>query len=312
MKGAHLFSPVPIYAGLGPVASRFVDQVLHEENDIQQDKDKLLSWRPGRHPTRLQEQLVEAWGYLLVAYEDVDPSEMDAIAHWHVEPVNRKLAEWGCDIRLDPAGTGKLVFYLAALVEFTRRWLEEGESGYWLPKAEKPAFALNTEQHGLQFSSYRGSPVVVIPVQEGGWVFVTEAREELSRFDLFEKCLEIWTRKEPISEYPGVVLPYWNIAHHEVDVSPLCGLEATDVANQIWWIAQALMECDCSFCLDGTYFKAAFAAALKRAFSMPKDPGDYLVMDHDLYYAMVSPKRFIIAVGYIPVSAFSQTKVTLD
>ena len=310
MSKAHLFSPIPIYHGLGPVATGFVDGILAKEKNLRQET--LLSWRPGEPPTALQQQLVAWWAYMGQAHAEVDPEEMDAVASWNVIEVNRTLKEWGCNIQLDPQpAPDKWVFYLAALAQFTRHWMSLGTPGYWLPEARRKAFAL-TETHGVKFGNYGDFPVVIIPVQEGGWVFLTKATEPLSRFDLYGKCLTIWEGREQGDGFPGVVLPYWEIEHLEVDVADLCGLTTNDASDQDWWISQALMECDCSFGLDGTFFKAAFAAAMMRGGSRAKDPGNYHVVDYDVYYGIVSPKGHVIASAYVPTDVFSHARVALD
>jgi len=311
MSEAHLFSPIPIVHGLGPVATDFVAGILEEEKDLCQDA--LLSWRLGQYPTKLQVQLLVWWEYVQKAHAAVDPAEMDAVASWSVADVNAKLKEWGCDIRLsDHVSSGRLIFYLAALAQFTRRWKLEGEPGYWLPKARTKAFALTVERHGVRFGSYEDTPVVIVPVREGGWVFLTKATEPLSRFDLYARCVEIWRGQEEGASYSGAVLPYWKIAHHEVHVDPLCGLRTTDASEQDWWISQALMECDCSFGIDGTYFKAAFAAAMTRCALRHKYPGDSYVADHDVYYGIVDPNGRMIAAAYVPTGDFNSTLVRLE
>ncbi|MBU0708299.1 hypothetical protein KJ596_00945 [Patescibacteria group bacterium] len=312
MQNVHLFSPVPIYHGLGPVATRFVARIVLEEAGLIQGE---LSWLPGNPPTDFQMQLANFWPYMAEAYADVAESEMDAVISWDVGEVNRVLRdEWGCNIQLDAVpAPDRWVLYLAALVQFVRRWRDIGVEGYGLPHPlNTKAFALTAETHGVKFSSYDGNPVVLIPSQEGGWVLLTRARAPLSRFALYSRIIDIWAGQERGDAYPGVVLPYWKFEHQEVDVADLCGLATIDAASFLWWLVQAKMECECAFGIDGTSFKAAFAAAAMRGMSQPKDPGDYHVMDYDLYYGIVSPRGYVVASAYVPTDAFSATKVALD
>lgn len=307
-----LFTSFPIVAALQE-ADAFIANVLWEERGVRPEEP--LQWIADND---VQTALIgpRIWDPTLAALAGFAEGEMSSVASWDVEVINTFLRREEFEIQLRPWLKGdRLTFGIAAIIKLLREWCVRGETGYKVVNWRK-AFRLGAPvaQGGVEFYRASGEVVVRIPTKvHGDCVCVTKASEPKTHFDLLFFCMDAQDAMEPTDEFTGAILPNWSF-QEEVDVSDLINLWTEDAVGQPWWLAQALMEGKSAFCAEGISFKAAFAAAVMRGGSWPKEPEP---RDHIVDYNLVmwiDREGVPVPLGavYVETDEFSQTDVHLE
>ena len=285
-----IFTTFPIVAALDRAAGKFVAELVNEEAGLNQRLPLIWQVHNSVQADLLAKDL---WWPTVNGLDKLTAQELAWVASWDAKDVNNFLHREEFDIQLDPWPLDRKTFGIAGLIKLLLHWTQPGSKGYIVADGKK-AFRLD---QGLHYFETGFGVGVAIPTREGDWVHIVPAPAlTVSNFELLRYAMQTtWEatdffgdKKEP--SYTGVILPQWSF-QQEVDVTGLIGLSTTDAADNHWRLVQALMQGKSAFGLDGTSFKAAFAAAAKRESCMSKmepGPGD-LVVDWPLVMSIWKP-----------------------
>jgi hypothetical protein len=306
-KEPTLFSGIPFAAGLDMVPSFL-------ERELGISSEGPLNWQADPRST-VQVQLVRGLPAWRKALRLLDPrTEYFAAAAWTAEKINHILAEGGFPyIQLDPWCDLETFGIAGAITLDDWKWRYPGTGEYKiLDRYAGFRLGVTPAEGGIEVRILVecGSAVVIIPTQrQGDYVYLIDNVVPRSGFDLLEACHKLYSSDMLSSAYTGAILPQWYIEPMMVDVSGINGLSAIDSRYNPRIIDQAKFGGETSFRKDGTHFRAAFAAAVRKCICMPDRPGpDDYVLKSDAY-ALYVRHGSILGVVYAPVDCWSYQDV---
>ena len=204
-------------------------------------------------------------------------------------------------------------FYVGGIYREGGKHRSTGTKGYEVMGRYK-AFRV-TSDGGVRVHSYQDRLILEVPNFGGFSLLITAQEKPVEKFEQLLLWEKILNGMKPTGSV-NAVLPQWKFKGMKIDVSGLEGLWTPDEdGGPNWFIAQALMQADCTLGWDGTFFKSGFAASVTRErFMMPRrpEPGDFVV-EWPLCFAYARRGQlWPSATGYVPVSGFSQEDVSLQ
>ena len=194
--------------------------------------------------------------------EGLSIAEIESIASFTAEDINRFLRERGFRIQLESfrsGGNGRelgIASVLDLLVEWFRPGTEttvRGQDGNVYPAAHLV---------GAVSSFYRVAhhhyPVALLQTTSNDRVYMTRLDSAPADFELVHYAQQLSGSLQPIYDYDGVVFPMVDLKQ-EVDISWLLDLETTSAAGDPVTIIQALQETHLAMNQEGARAKSAVA-----------------------------------------------------
>ncbi len=208
--------------------------------------------------------------------------EIESIAAWDAEVINRFLRERGFEIQLLPFSNNTFApeFGVASVLDMFVTWLEPGQevtlkannSDELATKSEKeyPAVRMAT---GVSFhrASQHPHAIAKLETQSYDAVYLTRLDTAPTGFDLLRYTKQLSAALNPNYDYEGVVFPMVDLKQ-KVDISWLINMSTITDTNKPAVISQALQETHFSMDPKGAHAKSAVALAVRMMGAIPFHP----------------------------------------
>ena len=275
---AQFATSVPVAHTMWPTVAAFVRREV--------------SWQatPGNE---LQELILRLKEPSLDLAATMDEKVLRAIASDRAVDINEFLKREGFQIQLTDMGSLNML-YAASVMKLIGKWLESGQTNYYLPSIRKPAFRLT----GCAHYEFQGQRIVSVPTRSNFSFLVTRPTGAHGWNMLLD-----WARmilKMTSVQGNGAVLSMAEIGETKIDVKGLVGMVGGE-----WQIQEALMAAKFGLTPEMVKFESAFAMSASRGGPMcvnEPEQGDYIA-DHDLYFALARPGHLLpVVVGLVPTN----------
>jgi len=207
---------------------------------------------------------------------EVDISEIESIASWEADVINRFLAERGFSIQLEPFDP--LTFGVAAVLDLLVEWIQEGTVTTVVTDGVDQYPGVRIAKKGVSFFTAPGhsNPIARLATKSGDKVYVTMLDDPPEGFDLVAKAEAFSAGLEICWDYDGLVFPMITL-DQEVNISWLLGMETVqESTGRRAWVTQALQQTKLRMNEKGARVESAAAAAVTlEACIMPKP--DYVI-----------------------------------
>ena len=213
--------------------------------------------------------------------------EIESIAAWEAETINRFLRERGFEIQLTPfrSSPNDKEFGVASVLDLLVTWLEPGNevplkvsnTGAISPHGEKEYPAVRMVK-GISFSSasQHPHPIARLQTQSDDVVYLTRLDTPPKGFDLLHYAKQLSAALTPNYDYAGVVFPMVDLKQ-TVDISWLIGMQTTADNNKIATISQALQETHFSMDTKGAHAKSAVALGIRLTHAVTRPRPDLII-----------------------------------
>ncbi len=205
--------------------------------------------------------------------ESLDIPEIESIADWDAEVINRFLRERGFEIQLVPfrGNATEAEFGVASVLDILVTWLEPGRevplkaNSQVVPAAddgkEYPAVRM---VKGVSFHSASQHPYAIakLQTQSNDAVYLSRLDTAPTGFDLLRYTKQLSAALNPNYDYEGVVFPMVDLKQ-KVDISWLIGMSTITDMNKPAFISQALQETHFSMDTKGAHAKSAVALGIR-------------------------------------------------
>ena len=195
-------------------------------------------------------------------------AEIESIASFRAEEINRFLSKRGFKIQLRPfaQNTQWKEFGVASVLDLLVKWLKPGKATT-LKTSDGQSYAAarqDTEVSSFYRAAGHDYPIAQLKTTSSDLVFLTRLDHAAADFELLHYTRRLVDSIEPINDYSGVVFPMVDLKQ-EVDVSWLIDLESSSASGQPVKITQALQETHLALNEKGARAKSAFAATIVQA-----------------------------------------------
>lgn len=234
--------------------------------------------------------------------ESLSIAEIECIASFSADEINRFLRERGFSIQLDPfqsAGNWR-EFGVASVQDLLVDWLRPG----WETTLKGqdgntyPAVSIGTAMNIYQ-STQHSYPIAELQTTSSDLVYITKLDSALAGFELLYYAQQLSGSLQPIYGYGGVIFPMVDLKQ-EVDISWLLDLETTSAKDEPVKITQALQEIHLTMNQEGARAKSAATIAMRIGAVSPwPDKGDLLIDGPFLVWFQRPEITKPLFVGYI-------------
>ncbi len=213
--------------------------------------------------------------------------EIESIAAWEAETINRFLRERGFQIQLTPFrnGPNNKEFGVASVLDLLVTWLEPGNevplrvnnTGATTSQSDKEYPAVRMVK-GISFSTASQHPHAIarLQTQSDDVVYLTRLDTNPTGFDLLHYVKRLSASLSPNYDYAGVVFPMVDLKQ-TVDISWLIGMQTTTTDNKIAMISQALQETHFSMDTKGAHAKSAVALGIRLTHAVVRPQPDLII-----------------------------------
>lgn len=213
--------------------------------------------------------------------------EIESIAAWDAETINRFLRERGFEIQLVPfrSGPNDEEFGVASVLDLLVTWLEPGNevplkvsTSATSPHGDKEYPAVRMVK-GISFSSASQHPHAIarLQTQSDDVVYLTRLDTTPTGFDLLHYAKRLSATLSSNYDYTGVVFPMVDLKQ-KVDISWLIGMQTMSSMNKPSVISQALQETHFSMDTKGAHAKSAVALGIRMT-AVVRAPRPDLIID---------------------------------
>lgn len=197
-----------------------------------------------------------------------------------VEELNSWMKERGFEIQLKPFEKPE-DFGVVSILDVLVEWIEPGRKTTIL-KDDKSfqAVKISSDNSDVMMSTKHPNPIAVLETKSGERVCLTVAEQELSGFELTNKCCELSKSKTQIHKYGDVIFPMVSL-NQEVDISWLKNLWCIgndSPSGNIAKVAQAFQQTKFRMNEIGARAESAVAIGMMRCASV-RYPPPPLVID---------------------------------
>jgi len=206
--------------------------------------------------------------------ESCSISEIESIASFTADDINRFLKARGFDIQLAPLrndGRWK-EFGVASVLDLLVKWFKPGNETTLkgLDRQVYPAIHQGIEVSSFYQSERHDYPIARLKTTSSDQVYITKLDNAPADFKLLHYTQELATSLKPISDYGGVTFPMVDLKQ-EVDISWLIDLATTSAQGEPVKITQALQETHLAMNEQGARAKSgvAVAVAVAAAYHVP-------------------------------------------
>lgn len=185
--------------------------------------------------------------------------EIESLASWEADKINKFLADHGFSIVLDPFDAD--TFGVAAVLNLLMEWLQEATADVIVQDGTE--YEAMRMKEGVQFFSSPGHqhPIAQIATKAGDVVYVTIKPTAPTGFDLVELVEGIEAKMERCWDYGDLVLPLVDI-DEKVGLDWLIGMRTVASWGQPAHISQAKQQTLFKMNKRGALLKSAVAMAV--------------------------------------------------
>jgi hypothetical protein len=210
--------------------------------------------------------------------EGLSIAEIESIASFTADDINRFLRERGFRIQLAPfrsGGNGK-EFGVASVLDLLVDWFKPGTETTVRGQDGNVYPAAHLEGAGSSFhqAAHHRYPVAQLQTTSGDLVYMTRLDSAPADFELLQYAQQLSGSLQPIYDYRGVVFPMVDLKQ-EVDISWLLDLKTTSAEGELVKIVQALQETHLAMNPEGARAKSAAVLEMTMGF----EPEPDLVID---------------------------------
>jgi hypothetical protein len=212
--------------------------------------------------------------------ESLSIREIESIASFTAEEINRFLRERGFTIELAPLRqTGRWrEFGVASVLDLLVEWLKPGTGTTLKAQNQQvyPAVHLGTEVSSFYQAADHPYPIAQLKTTSNDLVYMTRLDRSSTDFELLNYVQRLTNSLKPIYEYGGVLFPMVDLKQEE-DISWLLDLETTNSEGEPVKITQALQETHLAMNPEGARAKSAVAVAVAVAAAYRPPRPDLLI-----------------------------------
>ncbi len=202
---------------------------------------------------------------------EVGIPEIESIASWNVEVINRFLSERGFSIQLEALDDD--TFGVASVLDLLVEWMVEGIATTVTTSNMKSYPGVRIDAKGISFFTVPGhsNPIAQIHTKNGDRVYLTMMSDQPEGFDLVARAEELTTGRKACHVYGDLVFPMVDL-DQRVNISWLLDMMTTrQNTGQRAWISQALQQTKLKMNQTGAHVKSAVAIAVSlEMFIQPK------------------------------------------
>ena len=224
-------------------------------------------------------------------------SEIQSLASWRAEEINKFLRERGFLIQLQPFAQN--TFGVASILDLLVEWLQKGEVTKIETKTQKTFPGVRIKEENVSFFKAIGhnEPIARLLTKSGDEVFMTMVGKiPAEDFDLVAKVEELSNNIRPNSEFGGLVFPMVDL-DQKVDISWLRDLQTICSDGTPGIITQALQQTKLKMNEVGARVQSAVAVAMLKGISMHKP--DHIINRPFLMWIERNGLEQPLFVGYI-------------
>ncbi|MBI2124267.1 hypothetical protein HYT92_00595, partial [Candidatus Pacearchaeota archaeon] len=193
--------------------------------------------------------------------------EIESIASWSANVINKFLKERGFSIQLQPFDS--LTFGVASVLDVLVEWLNKGDvTSIKKGGVTYPAVRIESKHADFFEISTHKNPIVCLHTKSGDLVHMTILDNAPDGFDMVEKAQELFKGEERYN-FSSVVFPMVSL-NQDVDISWLIGLRTKGADGQPAVITQALQQTKLRMNEEGARAQSAVAIAVFRGGFSPE------------------------------------------
>ena len=193
--------------------------------------------------------------------------EIESIASWSADVINRFLKERGFSIQLQPFNS--LTFGVASVLDVLVEWLNKGDvTSIKKGRVTYPAVKIDSKHADFFETSAHENPIVCLRTKSEDLVHMTILDNAPDGFDMVEKAQELSKGREGYN-FSSVVFPMVSL-NQQVDISWLIGLRTTGANELPAIITQALQQTKLRMNEKGARAQSAVAIAIIRGGFSPE------------------------------------------
>jgi hypothetical protein len=197
--------------------------------------------------------------------ESLSIPEIESIASFSADDINRFLRERGFDIQLAPwhADNRQKEFGVASVLDLLVKWLKPGDETKLKAVNTQlyPAVHQSTEVSSFYLAEGHNDAIAQLKTTSSDLVYMTKLDNAPADFELLRYASRLASSLKPIADYGGVTFPMVDLKQ-KVDISWLTGLETTSAQGEPARITQALQENRLTMNEQGARAKSAVAVAV--------------------------------------------------
>ena len=192
-------------------------------------------------------------------------SEIESIASFTADEINRFLRERGFNIQLAPLRNDNRwkEFGVASVLDLLVKWFKPGNETTLkgVDKQVYPAVHQGTEVSSFYQAGQHNYPIVQLKTTSNDQVYITKLDNAPKDFELLHYTRKLAGSLKPIEDYGGVTFPMVDLKQ-EVDIRWLIDLATTSAQGEPVKITQALQETHLTMNEKGARAKSAVAIAV--------------------------------------------------
>lgn len=225
-------------------------------------------WRP---QNEMQAYFLQ--GFFTVCRNEARIPEIESIASWYADEINRFLERRGFSIRLQQFGPD--TFGVASVLDLMVEWLRRGVVTKLVAKDENVYPAVRIDKDAVAFFTAHGHnyPIACPRTKSGDVVYITMLDKPLfSGFEFVARAEEITANLRFCHDYGDLIFPMVDL-NQEVDISWLMNMETDAADGRRAWVTQALQQTKLRMNEVGARVESAVAVAITlEMMVMPKPP----------------------------------------
>jgi hypothetical protein len=205
--------------------------------------------------------------------ESLSIAEIESIASFTADDINRFLRERGFRIQLAPfrrGGNGRELG-IASVLDLLVDWFRPGTGTIVRGQDGKfyPAAHLGGAGSSFHQAAHYRYPVAQLQTVSGDLVYLTRLESAPADFELLRIVQQLSGSLQPIYDYRGVVFPMVDLKQ-EVDISWLLNLKTTSAEGEPVEVTQALQETHLAMNQEGARAKSAVALEVQITSTSPE------------------------------------------
>jgi hypothetical protein len=250
---------LPLIAALNCADTSFLDT---QQNSI---------WQP---INQYQEILVNSYLPQTNELTYISPHELISLASRNITEVNQFLSTHNMRIQLTPERAHADTFYIASVLRVAFHWpVKARECHINFQDITYPAFLIK-QYYSVMQPTNGSNPVAVLKTNEGDFVYLTQAPQELRDFTLLASIAQnsIQDMQDITDQYDGVIIPMVDLTDMP-DMGWLRELsKQSSNDGQIYYLSQALQQTNFQMNENGAAAQSAVAlAAVRRGLGPSRD-----------------------------------------
>ena len=229
-------------------------------------------------------------------------AEIESIASFTADDINRFLRERGFQIKLKPflRDDKWKEFGVASVLDLLVEWFKPGTETTLKRQDSQtyPAVRQGTAVSSFYQGAKHNYPIAQLKTKSSDQVYLTKLDNASTDFELQHYAQQLAGSLKPIHDYGGVIFPMVDLKQH-VDISWLLDLATTSAQGEPVKITQALQETHLAMNEEGARAKSAVAVAVAVAAAYLPPKPDLLIDGPFLIWFQRPGLTEPLFVGYI-------------